>query len=322
MPRPLRYIPMEAKSWTDSRGQKIAVVEITIRAKQGRFLLRPSPEVRDVIVGAMAHAQRTHEFDVYGYSFLSNHGSYLVGVTDPKHQAAIMQSIHSKIGIELRRPEFSDWQGGIIERRGRPILVANEEDLVSRLKYCLANSTKEHLVTRPDRWGGAHAAKALCGQGNGIHGRFMEDQGIYYNRTLCDTLKRGGMPASRALKESTEKVTLKLSKLPCWAEMSDDEYRNQMVSICTEITREAAQVRREEGGKVLGMARALRYHPHHRPDKTDSSPAPMIHCSCPNFRALFIEGYRAFVECYREAMSKLQDALGPVFFPYGGIPPG
>ena len=39
MPRPLRYIPMEAKSWTDSRGQKIAVVEITIRAKQGRFLL-------------------------------------------------------------------------------------------------------------------------------------------------------------------------------------------------------------------------------------------------------------------------------------------
>ena len=48
----------------------------------------------------------------------------------------------------------------------------------------------------------------------------------------------------------------------------------------------------------------------------------MIHCSCPNFRALFIQGYRAFVEGYREAMSKLQDTLGPVFFPYGGIPPG
>ena len=56
MPRPLRYIPEDAKTWTDSRGRKVAVVEVTIRAKQSRFLLRPSAEVRDVIVGAIAHA--------------------------------------------------------------------------------------------------------------------------------------------------------------------------------------------------------------------------------------------------------------------------
>jgi hypothetical protein len=322
MSRQLRYIPDEMKIWTDSWGQKIAVSEITIGAQQGRFLLRPSPEVRNIIVSAMAHAQEVHKFDVYAYSFLSNHGSYLIGVTGAEHQAAIMRDIHSKIGLELRRREFSDWTGGIFHRRGRPILVANAEDLIARQKYCLSNSTKEHLVTRPDRWGGAHAAKALCGHGNGIYGRFMEDEGVYNHRSKYGDYRLEGMSDADARKACIEKVTLKLSKLPCWADMGDEAYRQKMVSMCVEISREAAEVRREEGRSVLGMARVLRYHPHHRPDKVARSPAPMIHCQCRDARKHVILGYRLFAILYREALKRLRAAVGPRFFPKGGIPPG
>ena len=132
MPRPLRFIPDETKIWTDSYGRQVAVIEVTVRAKQSRYLLRPSPEVRDVVVGVMAHVQQRLKFDVYGYAFLSNHGSYLIGVTDAHHQARIMRDIHSKIATELKRPELSDWPGGIFEKRGRPIIVADEADLVAR----------------------------------------------------------------------------------------------------------------------------------------------------------------------------------------------
>ena len=321
MSRQLRYVPDEVKIWTNSWGQMIAVSEITIGAQQGRFLLRPSPEVRDIIVGAIAHAQEVHKFDVYAYSFLSNHGSYLIGVTDAEKQAAIMRDIHSKIGLELRRPEFSNWTGGIFHRRGLPILVANAEDLISRLKYCLSNSTKEHLVPRPDRWGGAHAAKALCGQGNGIYGRLMEDEGVYNHRSKYWG-RQEGMSDADARKACIEKVTLKLSKLPCWAHLSDEEYRQKMVSMCIDISSEAAEVRQEEKRSVLGMARVLRYHPHHRPETVAKSPAPLIHCQCRESKERFHLRYRAFAAACREAMKRLRARLGPTFFPKGGIPPG
>ncbi len=44
MTTPLRFIPEEAKLWTDSKGRPIAIAEVTVRTVQGRFLfcsLRP-----------------------------------------------------------------------------------------------------------------------------------------------------------------------------------------------------------------------------------------------------------------------------------------
>ena len=42
MPSPLRFVPEEAKLWTDSDGLPIAIAEVTIRTIQGRYLMRPS----------------------------------------------------------------------------------------------------------------------------------------------------------------------------------------------------------------------------------------------------------------------------------------
>ena len=100
MSRPLRFVPEEYTNWTDSYGRDIAVVEITTRTLLGMFLLKPTPHNRSLIVGVMAHVQERLKFDVYGYAWLSNHGSYLVGVTGPKHQSAIMREIHGQLARE------------------------------------------------------------------------------------------------------------------------------------------------------------------------------------------------------------------------------
>ena len=177
-------------------------------------------------------------------------------------------------------------------------------------------------MTRPDRWGGAHAAKALCGQGNGIYGRLMADEGVYNYRSKYGVYRCEGMSDAQAKKACIERVTLTLSKLPCWADLDDETYRQKMVSMCVDITNEAAEVRRREGRSVLGMARVLRYHPHHRPDKYARSSAPMIHCQCRADRERFLDSYRFFAIGYREALKRLREKVGPTFFPKGGIPPG
>jgi len=55
MSRPLRFVPEESRNWTDSYGQEIAVVEITIRTLLGMFFLTPTPQNRSLMVGVMAH---------------------------------------------------------------------------------------------------------------------------------------------------------------------------------------------------------------------------------------------------------------------------
>ena len=162
MPTPLRYVPQDAKIWKDGKGRPIAVVEMTIRTILGMFLLKPTARNTSLILGVLGRAKKTLDFELYGYAYLSNHGSLLLGVRSAQHLARVMEFINGNIARELGRAEQSNWQGRFWARRARPILVLSEEDLVERMRYLLSNSTKENLVTHPTRWPGAHCGRALC----------------------------------------------------------------------------------------------------------------------------------------------------------------
>jgi hypothetical protein len=144
MPTPLRYVPQEALLWEDAQGRPIAVVEITIRCILGTYLLKPTERNTSLIKGVIGRAQDKLDFELYGYGYLSNHGSMLLGVRSAKHMSAIMEYIHSNIAREIGRTENSDWPGRFWGRRGRPIVVLSDADLVDRMRYLLSNSTKEH----------------------------------------------------------------------------------------------------------------------------------------------------------------------------------
>jgi hypothetical protein len=76
MARPLRYIQEGG-----------TLVEVTCRTIQGRLLLQPSPELREVIVGILGRAQRLYPVEVCGLVFLSNHFHLLLVVQDGKRLA-------------------------------------------------------------------------------------------------------------------------------------------------------------------------------------------------------------------------------------------
>ena len=101
MSTPYRFIPDEAKRWKDSQGQPIAVVEVTIRTILGIYLLKPTPRNKSLILGILGRAKERLGFELYGYAYLSNHGSLLVGVRDAEHLARIMEFIHGNIAREL-----------------------------------------------------------------------------------------------------------------------------------------------------------------------------------------------------------------------------
>ena len=63
MPRPVRFIPEGG-----------ALVEITGRTMQGRFLFIPSATFTDIALGVLGRAQRLHNVRLFGYVVLSNSG--------------------------------------------------------------------------------------------------------------------------------------------------------------------------------------------------------------------------------------------------------
>jgi len=314
MSTPLRFIPDDAKGWKDRHGHPVAVVEVTTRTMQGRFLLKPTQRNTSLILGVLGRAQDRYKFDLYGYAFLSNHYSLLLGVRSTAHMSAVIRYINSNIARELGRAENSAWKDKFWARRGRCILALTNDDLPGRLRYLLANSTKEHLVKRPERWPGAHSARALR---TGTH-----DAGAWVDRTELRRLRRtagGGRRVTEA--NATTSYKVRLSQLPCWAQQSPGEHQARIRQMCEEIADEAAAERETTGTAVQGLKRILRYSPHHQPGDMDRSPAPDVHCKDGRLRRWFRRAYRAFVTAYREAHAALLRGLSASEFIDGGNPP-
>ena len=80
MPSPLVFVPEEAMLWEDSQGRPIAIVEVTVKCLHGRGLLHPNQHSRSLLLGVIGRAQVMYDFELFGYAYLSNHGSILIGV--------------------------------------------------------------------------------------------------------------------------------------------------------------------------------------------------------------------------------------------------
>ncbi len=313
MPSPLQFVPDSAKKWTDAKGRPIAIAEVTIRTVMGMFLLKPTAQNRDLILGVLGRAQAVYDFELYNYAFLSNHGSYLLGVRSSEHLSQIKCYLHSNIARELgRRPECK-WDGKFYGRPSRSIVVLTDADVLDRMRYICANGTKENLVTEPRRWPGAHAAQALCS------GR--DDTGTWVDRTATSLAARKHTDKRRKPAVVEKTYTVKLSKVPPLAHLSDEDYAEYMKAMCNEISSDAAKERKQTGKTVLGIKAIMRFTPTHTPKEQILTPAPRVHCHDPAMRRAFIADYRAFEEAYRLANLALRQGLEGFDFPHGGHPP-
>lgn len=77
MPRRLRLTPPGS------------VVEITQRTVQGRFLLRPSPQLNRVALGVLGRAQRKYSIPIHSFGLLSNHYHLSIEPESARQQALL-----------------------------------------------------------------------------------------------------------------------------------------------------------------------------------------------------------------------------------------
>lgn len=299
MPRPLRFIP-----------QGGALVEVTVRTFQSRYLLRPGPNLNEIIGGVLGRAQARQPVRCHAAVFMSNHFHLLLSVNDARQLADFMEFLNSNLAREVNR--LHEWQGDVWEQRYRAILVSTEVAAqIDRLRYLLSHGVKEGLVAHARDWPGVHCVREILA-GEPI-------RGLWFNRTAESAARSRGENFGR-LDYASEEV-FELSPLPCWAHLSPEAYRQNVATQIAEVEAEAATQLERSCRVPLGIASILRQDPQTRPNWTKKSPAPMFHAATQAVRKAMRATYSRFVAAFRYAARRLKDGDRTVRFPVGSFPP-
>lgn len=272
MARKLRFVPPGS------------LVEVTAKTIQGRYLLRPSPEMNRRFIGVVARAKSVYEVEIHAVVCLSNHYHMLVSPRDAQQLALFMNYVQGNLATEAG--DLHDWEGPLWRRRYQAIPVSDEpEAQYERLRYVLAQGCKEGLVERPELWPGVHSVFAL-----------RDDEplrGVWYDRTgLCLAGRRKG--ESPDLADFATEETLELDPLPCWDRqgLSVEERQVFVAEMVEQIAEAAAIEHRANGSRPSDPSHFIRVHPHQRPEKTKRSPSPFVHAASREVRLRFREAYR------------------------------
>ncbi len=284
------------------------MVEITNLTIQSRFLLKPSEQLTEIVLGIIGRAQTRYGMTIHAFQFLSNHYHMLLSPKNLKQQADFMCFVNSNVAKEAGL--HNEWKTKLWSGRYKAIVVDEDEyTQVSRLKYLLSNGCKEGLVAKPQDWTGASVALALL---NGVNTL----TGVWYDHTKEYRARRAG---KSEVHSSVETITL--SPLPCWADLEDEISQQHATSLIQEIENETARMHEENGTSPLGMEAVLKQNPHDRPQSAENSPAPLFHASTKVARERLREAYDNFIECFRNAAKKLKSGEFNVTFPPGCFPP-
>lgn len=298
MGRRLRYIPPGG-----------CLVEVTNRTIQGRYLLRPSQQLNELLIGILGRAQRLYGVELHACTVLSNHYHLLLTVKSALQMARFMAYFQGNLAKEAGR--LHGWRGPFWHRRYQHILVSEEKAAqIGRLRYILANGCKEDLVSSPLDWPGVNSTHAL------LHDEQL--QGFWVNRTQLHVAN------SRTKKERSlfcEPESVRFSPLPCWRGLKSSECQLHVRDLVTQIENETAVRHQTKDTQPLGNQRILRLAPHDIPRHSKWSPAPMFHCASKQTRQVLREAYGFFHSAFRQAANRLRAGDSLVVFPEGAFPP-
>jgi hypothetical protein len=287
------------------------LVEITTRTIQGRLLLKPSPELTDIILGVIGKAQDLYKMTIHAFVVVGTHAHFLLSPASAEKLARFMQFVNANIAKEAGRLHL--WRERLWSRRYRSIVVADEKAAHARLRYILSHGAKEGLVGRPADWPGPNCVAALT-TGELLRGTWFDRSAEYIAR------QRG---ESVAPSQFATTFDVKLTPLPCLLHLTEDQRQAEFRRIVKEIQVAAEGENQAKGREPMGVTAILGQDPHSRPATTDRSPAPLVHASDEKTELDFRAQYRAFVDAFRAGAQRLRDRGRELadLFPLWAFPP-
>jgi len=278
----------------------------TVRCAHARHLLRPSPETNDVVGGVLARAARRWAVEVFAFAVQSNHMHLLVRAPRgnlPQFMQFVLSNISRKVGWLVR------WRGAFWERRYSAEPVLDDQALIGRLAYILAQGVKDGLVRRCRDWPGLSCLRMLV---RGTPRTFR-----WYGWSKRWRARRSREASDRFHERWSERESLTLTPLPCWSGVHRHQRARRILELVRVIERQAEATH----ARVLGRRYILAQNPQFRPPHPERSPRPLCHGSRAGLRREFADQYRAFVERFLSASARWRSGQLTAEFPVGAVRP-
>ncbi len=284
-------------------------VEITIRTIQGRYLLRPSNDLNEIILGIIAVAQAMYGLEIHFYVFMSNHYHLLATIPDAKALSNFECFLNGNLARQAN--QLHGWTGAFWSERYTAISILDDEAMVNRAHYLLSHGCKEGLVERPQDWPGVSSLQSI------LRGR--PDRGFWFNRTSESAARRCGLQPDRYEFATSHEVHL--TPLPCWAHLPPADHKAVVRDLVAQIEQETRHKNLEEEHRPPGRQYVLTRDPLHRPDHPKKSVAPPCHTTDYEMRKAFMLAYTLFLDAYTEASAQLRAGHRDTEFPADCFPP-
>jgi hypothetical protein len=275
------------------------------------MLLRPSPELTDIILGVIGKAQDMYGMAIHAFVVLSTHAHYLLSPTNASQLASFMQFVNANIAKEAGK--LHRWREKFWSRRYRSIVVADEKAAYARLRYIMAHGAKEGLVAKSGSWPGPNCIAALT-TGKVLRGTWFDRSAEFKARQRAEKVR----PSQFATIFEIE-----LTPLPCHAHMTAEQRRTEYRHLDKEINAAAEAENAAKGRTPIGVAAILAQSPHSRPASTARSPAPFVHATEREAELSFRAQYRAFVDAFYAGVTRVRDRARQLtaMFPLWAFPP-
>jgi len=268
---------------------------ITRRCAQRQFLLRPSKEVNQLFLYALAYAAERFSIDVHAFCVLSNH--YHLIVTDR--------------GGEL--PEFLHWLNGTVARalnayHGRwenfwapgsysAVELVEQKDVIEKILYVLVNPVAAGLVSDAAEWPGLRSSPRDIGE------RLEVERPRFFFR------QNGSLP---------DCVALNITR-PGAVRDSDEAFarlvESRLIAKETQVRANLANQQR----KFLGKRDVLEQSIYERPKNPEPRRRlnPRVACRDKWNRIEALKKYQEFLKQYRLALRSFCEGLRDALFPRG-----
>ena len=271
---------------------------LTRRCSERRFLLKPGDEMNQIVRYCLAYAASQHGIQIHGFSFLSNH--YHMTVTDPLGTLpkflCLFHSLVARAGNRLRRRGENFWD----PRSTSNVELSDVPTFLNKHTYVLTNPVNHGLARHPSHWKGVQSLPGDLGRV------------IKVKRPEKFFREEEGLP---------DEVTLTITKPLLCAELSDEDYQEQVKRQAeAEIRRLKAE--RKKSGKRLSLSRKVNRSPDDSPEggtvpRRDKI-KPTIACTGnpKRFAALKL-GLRVWRQAYRYAWGLWKEGRRDAVFPLG-----
>ncbi len=294
------------------RWREDAVYAEVKRTVDRQFLLKPTPEVRNIIGACLGRALQKYPVQLHWAASNTTHfgvgRSALPGMLD--NLSRFNQYFYGLLSRELNK--LWGREGPMWSTRSRSAEAIDDDAAEDRLFYEVTNMVKDGLVDRVTHSEGFNCYGTLA---TGEKEKFWYlDWTSWWND--------GGPRNKKPVSEYKVWVEVEYTPLPKWRQMTPDQRQAHFRREVRKIEQEARKEREREGRPVMGPQKLAKLDPRDRP-KTEakSGPQPLCHASTKEAAEEYKKEFKVFLDHYYRASGLYREGHFDVEFPEGSFRP-